>query len=493
MKKIKFYLLTFIIVFNGCKKSGDDEDPNIIRIETDLEISDFIWKGLNQYYYWQESVVNLSDSKKENESDYAYYLSQNTNPETFFNSLLHPDDNFSWIVDDYIELENMLQGIDNSDGMEFGLYVECNDQNIFGFVRYVQKGSDAESKGVKRGMVFSDINGTRLNRDNYRDLLYNQTSNSYTVKFSQISYNQNNQCANIIPGQEDITLVKSRIVKNPIHISKIIEIQGQKVGYLMYNQFVGVVESEGKDYNSELNNVFSNFLSNGINDLVVDLRYNPGGRISTSINLASMITGKFNNQVFAKERWNSKLMNYWDENSPESLLNRFTNKLSNNESIFSLNLDRVFVLTSARTASASELLINGLDPYIDVIHIGDFTVGKNQGSITVYDYINDSRDKNPNHMYAMQPIVLKIANSDGYADYTDGLEPSTEVEEDIQNLGILGDPTEPLLATTLNLISGTGKFKIPKAKLTKKFLVKDPEMLKKQKMFVEKKLLFYNR
>ena len=454
MKKIKFYLLALIIVFNGCKKSGDDEDPNIIRIETDLEISDFIWKGLNQYYYWQESVVNLSDSKKENESDYAYYLSQNTNPETFFNSLLHPDDNFSWIVDDYIELENMLQGIDNSDGMEFGLYVECNDQNIFGFVRYVQKGSDAESKGVKRGMVFSDINGTRLNRDNYRDLLYNQANNTYTVKFSQISYNQNNQCANIIPGQEDITLVKSRIVKNPIHISKIIEIQGQKVGYLMYNQFVGVVESEGKNYNSELNNVFSNFLSNGINDLVIDLRYNPGGRISTSINLASMITGQFNNQVFAKERWNSKLMNYWDENSPESLLNRFTNKLSNNESIFSLNLDRVFILTSARTASASELLINGLDPYIDVIHIGDFTVGKNQGSITVYDYINDSRDKNPNHMYAMQPIVLKIGNVAGYTDFPNGLEPDIFIKESLLNPGVLGDIEEPLLKIAIDQISG---------------------------------------
>ena len=86
MKRIKFYLLASIVFFIGCKKSGDDEDPNIIRIETDLEISDFIWKGLNQYYYWQESVSNLSDSKKENESDYAYYLSQNTNPETFFKS-----------------------------------------------------------------------------------------------------------------------------------------------------------------------------------------------------------------------------------------------------------------------------------------------------------------------------------------------------------------------------------------------------------------------
>ena len=482
MKKFKFCLLALILVFSSCKKS-DDEDPNIIRIETDLEIIDFIWKGLNQYYYWQESVVNLSDSKKESESDYAYFLSQNPDPENFFNTLLHPDDNFSWIVDDYVELENMLQGIDISDGMEFGLYVECNDQNIFGFVRYVQKDSDAESKGVKRGMVFSNINGTRLTRDNYRDLLFNNSSSSYTIRFSEISYNQNNQCANIIPGQEDLTLIKSRIVKNPIHISKIIENGGQKIGYLMYNQFLGVVESEGKDYNSELNDAFANFLSNGINDLVIDLRYNPGGRISTSINLASMITGQFNNQVFAKERWNSKLMNYWDENSPESLLNRFTNKLGNNQSIFSLNLDRVFVLTSARTASASELLINGLDPYIDVIHIGDFTVGKNQGSITVYDYINDSRDKNPNHMYAMQPIVLKIGNVAGYTDFPDGLEPDIFIKESLLNPGILGDIEEPLLKIAIDQISGDAisiennylfkEISTPKDELKEKIIIDD--------------------
>lgn len=453
MKKINLLILATLIIFNSCKKA-DDDDPNIIRLETDLEISDFIWKGLNQYYYWQESVVNLSDSKSENESEYAYYLSQNPNPESFFNSLKHPDDNFSWIVDDYIELQNMLQGIDNSDGMEFGLYVECNDQNIFGFVRYVHKNSDAESKGVKRGMLFSEINGTRLTRDNYKDLLFNDSSNTYSIKLSELSYNTNNQCANIIPGQENVTLVKSRIVKNPVHISKVISSGGKKIAYLMYNQFLGVVESENKDYNSELNDVFSNFLSNGVDELVIDLRYNPGGRISTSINLASMITGQFNNQVFAKERWNSKLMNYWNENNPESLLNKFTNKLDDNQSISSLNLNRVFVLTSARTASASELLINGLDPYIDVIHIGDFTVGKNQGSITVYDYINDSRDKNPNHMYAMQPIVLKIGNVAGYTDFPNGLEPDIFIKESLVNPGILGDAEEPLLKIALDQITG---------------------------------------
>ena len=232
----------------------------------------------------------------------------------------------------------------------------------------------------------------------------------------------------------------------------------------------------------------------GITELILDLRYNGGGSVQNCVELASMITGQYDSEIFAEEIWNQKLLTYLEERfGRESLINRFVNKLENEEQINSLKFNRVYIITSSESASASELLINGLASYIEVIQVGEKTFGKNVGSITVYDYIDNEKTKNPDHTYAMQPIVLKIANSDGYADYTDGLEPSTEVEEDIRNLGILGDPFEPLLATTLNLISGTGKFKIPKAELTKKFLVKDPLMLKKQKMFVEKKLLFYNR
>ena len=74
MKKLSLLLLSLLLLIVGCKKADDDDDPNIIRLETDLEISDFIWRGLNQYYYWQESVSNLSDSKLDNESEYAYYF-----------------------------------------------------------------------------------------------------------------------------------------------------------------------------------------------------------------------------------------------------------------------------------------------------------------------------------------------------------------------------------------------------------------------------------
>jgi len=453
-------ILSIFIIFSlfviGCKKESDD-DPNIAKLENDLEISDFIWKGLNQYYYWQESVINLADSKLDNLSEYSFYLSQNPNPENFFNSLKHSDDEFSWLSDDYEELENYLQGIDYSDGMEFGLYLECNDQNVFGFVRYVHKDSDADIKGVKRGYFFNKVNGSILTRDNYTDLLYNDNSLSNSFGFANLNYNSNEQCANLVSNDISISLNKSRLVKNPIHISKTIYIDQKKIGYLMYNQFLGNVESENRDYNLELNNVFGQFKSQGINELVIDLRYNPGGRISTSINLASMITGQFNNQIFAKEKWNSKLMEYWNENNPDNLINRFVSNISG-VSINSLNLNKVYILTTSRTASASELLINGLDPYIDVIHIGDYTVGKNQGSITVYDYVNDQGTKNPNHKYAMQPIVLKIGNVAGYTDFPNGLIPDYEIKESIRTAGELGNENEQLLKIAIDHIFGNIQF-----------------------------------
>ena len=150
-------------------------------------------------------------------------------------------------------------------------------------------------------------------------------------------------------------------------------------------------------------------------------------------------------------------MDYWNENNPDNLINRFVDDIDG-ISINSLNLNKVYILTTSRTASASELLINGLDPYIDVIHIGDYTVGKNQGSITVYDYINDNRDKNPNHKYAMQPIVLKIGNVAGYTDFPNGLVPDYEIKESISVAGELGDENEQLLKIAIDHIFGNIQF-----------------------------------
>jgi C-terminal processing protease CtpA/Prc len=160
------------------------------------------------------------------------------------------------------------------------------------------------------------------------------------------------------------------------------------------------------------------------------------------------------------------------------------------KAINSLELNRVFVITSPETASASELLINGLAPYIEVIHVGDRTVGKNVGSITVYDYVGDNI--NPNHTYAMQPIVFKIENSEGFVEYSSGLVPDYYIKESIQNMGILGSKEEPLLNMALNLINGTQKPTVSKRSLvlSKSVRVQDPILLQRRKMYSQKEIDF---
>lgn len=489
---LPYYPLIFIFIFLsnlGCKKeeviegnedelieetSSLDTDDTAISLEGDLQISDFIWEGLNTYYYWQEEVEALADSKLEDEKAYAEFISQNADPELFFDSLLHPEDRFSWIEEDYVELENSLQGIYASNGVEFGLAYACQDCNeIVGYVKYILEDSDASNKNIKRGDYFTGVNGITLTVGNYRNLLFGDEL-SYTLNMAD------SIDGNLVLNGINVELTKEENFEtNPIQISKTIDTNAGKIGYLMYNQFVA-------DKSPQLNEVFGNFKSEGIIDLVVDLRYNGGGSVANCIELASMITGQFNGEIFAKEKWNSKLTTYFEERyGAERLIERFVDVLSDGESINSLSLNRVFILTTSSSASASELLINSLSAYIDVVHIGEKTVGKNVGSITVYDYIDNDGNKNPDHTYAMQPIVLKIANKDDFAEYTDGLEPNTAIDEEIKNLGILGDPSEPLLATAISILSGTGKV-TPYRSSSKNLRIGNPIVLKRQGMHLDK-------
>jgi C-terminal processing protease CtpA/Prc len=172
-----------------------------------------------------------------------------------------------------------------------------------------------------------------------------------------------------------------------------------------------------------------------------------------------MITGAFTGKVFAKQQWNAKIESYFSANNPESLKNFFTDKIETT-AINSVGMTKIYILTSRSTASASELVINGLKPFITVVQIGDITTGKNVGSVTLYDSPDFGKtNRNPNHRYAMQPIVLKIVNSAGFGDYQSGLEPNFTLKETISTLGVLGDTTEPLLNLAIAKITGTGRVK----------------------------------
>ena len=459
-KIIKLSLLSIILFVASCSKSDD----NIIEPNINDDINYFIWKGMNAFYFWQKEVPNLANNRFSTFDELYAHFRGYSSRENSFNSLIYQkgiSDRFSWIVDDYVALENSFQGINQSTGMEFGLTRYSNDNtNVFGYVRYVIPNSDAALKGITRGMIFNTINGTQITDSNYTSLLFNE-ANNLNVGFAD--YNNGNPTAN----STTIKLTKEQVAENPVAITKVINEGTKKVGYLLYNQF-------SSSYDVQLNAAFNSFKTQGVNELIIDLRYNGGGSVRTATYLGSMITGQFNGELYSKEVWNDKVQ---AANGPDRFLNYFTNKINHTdqngniilqESINSLNLSKVYFIVSGSTASASELVINSLRAYVDVKIVGTTTVGKQVGSITLYDSDNlfrDGENLNTEHSYAMQPIVLEISNKDDQNEsggFIPGVTlPGIQLSEDYGNLGTLGERSDPLLNKTLNYITtgGRGVFK----------------------------------
>ena len=435
MKKIVISLLLlflFVIPF-GCEDMDDNAVP------TSLEIKDFVWKGMNLYYLWQADVSDLADNRFANQSQLNAFLEPFATPTALFNALRvpSPTDRFSVIYSDYTVLEGVLSGNTLNNGVDYGLrYKAGSTTDIYGWVRYIIPNSDASAKAIYRGNIFYAINGTPLTIDNYKTLLANDT---YTVNFAD--YNG----GAITPNGLSLSLTKTNLAENPILLNTVITQGTHNIGYLMYNGFYA-------SYDSQLNTAFGSFVSQNVTRLVLDLRYNSGGSIATATKLASMITGQFTGQLFSKEQWNAKAQAYFLANNPGSLENKFVSGLNG------LHLNKVYILTTKATASASELVVNCLKPYIEVVQIGDVTIGKNVGSITLYDSPTFAKTNvNPHHKYAMQPIVLKIVNKDGFGEYTAGIAPTTLLPENLSNLGVLGDVDEPLLNAAINQIIASGK------------------------------------
>ena len=189
MRKILPYIL-LLFVSISCK----DEDDNISPRQYDFEIEDFIWEGLNTYYYWQNSVPDLADNRFDSQKSYASFLSQfNADYELLFESLLSDKDLFSRIMSDYTALEKQLSRVYTTSGMMIGLGRIGQSDDLFAFVRYVLPDSDAAAKNIQRGDLFLSVNNEQLTIDNYRELISSEVE-SFSI--SACSNQWANDCAN---------------------------------------------------------------------------------------------------------------------------------------------------------------------------------------------------------------------------------------------------------------------------------------------------------
>ncbi|MGA9588857.1 MAG: S41 family peptidase [Salegentibacter sp.] len=430
-------------LFTSCQKDQVPQDNQSNKVNTtddpELEVKDFVYNAMNDIYLYKADVAELADDYFTSASAKTDYLNTFDSPEALFDAVTASSDRFSFITDDYNSLEDSFAGVSGSTGMKYGLGRITGTNDVFAYLEYILPGTSAEEAGLTRGTVFTEVNGQQLTMSNYSDLL---SADNFTINIGKIENGV------IKMTDQTVTLEDIHYTSNPVYIAKTLNVDGTKVGYLMYNSFVG-------DFDDELNAAFAQFQADGVTDLILDLRYNGGGSVESAIDLASMITGQFDGKVFMKEQWNEKYQQHFESVSPESLVNKFDSKIRTGETINSLNLSKVYIITTAATASASELVINGLAPYINVVQVGETTTGKFQASVTIYDSSDYSREKaNENHTYALQPLVFKSVNSAGKTDYGNGLDPNVVFPEDLNDLGTLGDPSEPLLQAAINDILG---------------------------------------
>lgn len=447
--KFKLNVLIAFMLLGLTYSCFDDSDDNIISAN---EIHDFVWKGMNAVYLYKDNMPILADDRFSTNQEYADYLNSFSSPEDIFESLIYQRetvDRFSWITDDFIALEQLFSGVTTNNGMEFSLFFAPNSTTeVFGVIRLILPNSEADNNNLRRGDIFYAIDGNPLTENNFSELLNQDT---YTLNLATFNDQGTTEVTDdtIDPGTESVTISKVPYTENPVFKTKIIDVGGENVAYLMYNGFTS-------NFNEQLNAAFGDFASGNVQHLVLDLRYNPGGSVNTASLLGSMVTGQFNGQVFAKLLYNSDLQS---NNSVFDFTNSF-----NNSTINSLNLSKIYVLTSGRSASASEMIINSLSAYIDVVQIGTNTTGKSQASITIYDSPNLQREgANPNHTYAMQPLVAITVNKNDANVPSSGLIPTAgfELQENPFNYGVLGDENEPLLAVALANILGSGRISLP--------------------------------
>jgi carboxyl-terminal processing protease len=381
---------------------GDASLGNQQNDQNDCEIpqqNQYVHEILKQYYLWYQQVPSYID-----------YAAFNSPAETldFLRYESPGPDRFS-----YITSESSYRSLMDS-GQYFG-YGFSFETDVSGqvWVRFVYDDAPAGKAGMQRSDEIISINGETLttitSNPNWTDIL-GPNQEGYPVDMVLRKANGSTSA---------IHMLKTTVNINTVLHSSVIDTGAVKTGYLVFKSFL-------ETSSSELATVFANFKTAGVNRVILDLRYNGGGRVSVANTLASYLN-KINNNtsVFGRLTFNDKNQN---ENY-SYLLEQLNNALT---------LDQLIVITTGSTCSASEMVINGLSPYISVKTVGSTTCGKPVGMNPFFFCGN-----------AMLPITFEVQNKNGYGGYYDGIAADCPAEDNVKF--DFGDATDPMLAQALYL------------------------------------------
>lgn len=415
-RNMKYYLPFFLLLSLLWSCSDDQLGEKEEESSINQKVNKFLEGHFTEEYLWVDNIRKG--------------VSKNSEPETYFNNTKYSQDSWSHLTNES-ETGGEIAAIEDGSTYGFGykltLWTDGRNGGILGAkINWVYPDSPAAEKKLEKGDFITRINGEKLSDSNC-DLLYSGSTISITVEKKMNSQEV-----------EEITMTSRKHAVTPILKDTILVTSNNiRIGYLCYTCFV----HNGNQSFTELDNAFKKFKSGNIDELIVDLRFNGGGYSTVASYLASLIAPKSyvdNKEIWIKKTWNKKFQEKYEKQSGQPNLSERFN--SNIPAAARINdLKRVWILGNSATASASEMLISGLKPFMKVHLIGTTTLGKYAGGI-VYTP-GDSEIKDWNAYF----ITTSYTNTEGES-AKNGLSPESNhivdgnsYYNDITPLGSLSD------------------------------------------------------
>ena len=411
----------------------------------------FAYNVMDTYYLWREEVKAKLDRWEDDDEPIAKVA------EVRYKDAAGKDvDRWTMLTDDFASLQGGVSGHTRTFGMDFQLYyTDKTHSRIIAVVNYTYADSPAAMAGLRRGDAILTVDGKEMTPKNYQAVVSDGLLGGGTVKLG-------------LDGERSVTLTAVDMYEDPVQTVRILEGPGgKKVGYLHYTSFT-------LDSCEDLVDVFRHFTEEGIGDLVLDLRYNSGGYVIAENVLASMLAPPAEveaGSVFSREIYNAQLAEELGEDVTR-FDTGFVFKVNGNLRVVSTvganpDLPRLYVLTTDASASASESLVCGLRPYMDVILVGAQTSGKYCAGFLLeakdwYDDVKKSLEEGEYDKalpyvdnWGIYVVYARYADCNGLTlSMPDGIAPDVEAEDDPTEGIARGDPRETMLSTALDLISG---------------------------------------
>lgn len=406
---------------------------------------------MNTYYLWRDEV----SAALEKWGDWEEPI-QKVADVRYKDAQGHDIDRWTMLTDDFSSFSGGVSGHTRTNGMDFVLYyADQAKTRICAVVTYTYAGSPAEKAGLKRGDVILTLDGQEMTPDNYQELVRDRLLGGGTVKAG-------------LRGGGTVTLTAVDMYEDPVQTACVLEnARGRKVGYLHYTSFT-------LDSCDDLVEAFRGFTQAGIDDLVLDLRYNGGGYIITEEVLASLVAPVREveaKSILSREIYNATLTKEIGADTT-FFLTDFSFRDGGETHVVSTqganpDLPRLYVLATGSSASASESLVCCLKPYMDVILLGNRTSGKYCAGVMLeasswYAGVKDDLEEGEYEKakpyvdnWGLYVMYARYADRDGVTlSMPDGIAPDYEVNDNPLDGYPLGDPRETMLAAALELMEG---------------------------------------